>query len=367
MVAAPQSRTPKGKGRASVRVFVSEFICGGAWNGSLPEPSLIREGAAMLASVVGDFARAPGVRVCATWDGTRGVSPFGSDVEVLEVFSADEEAERFRQLVRECDATLLIAPEFEGILAKRTAAVEAAGGHLLGSSSAAVAHCADKLRVAETLQAAGIPTIPAESSSFENESQAGFSFPWVIKPRDGAGSQSTFRVNDAAHWQQLLPDLLTAPLLRQAIRQPFVSGRPLSVGLILNDEGEICDYLPPCDQLLSDDGRFRYLGGRVPAAGVPTERIHEVAAAACRLIPGLRGYIGIDLVLPEGADTPVIVEINPRLTTSWLGYSVLCQDNLAQRVLSPGRSRRPLRWRSATIDYVPQGPTLSPREGVSAR
>jgi predicted ATP-grasp superfamily ATP-dependent carboligase len=51
------------------------------------------------------------------------------------------------------------------------------------------------------------------------------------------------------------------------------------------------------------------------------------------VIPGLAGYVGIDLLLPDGGD-PLIVEINPRLTTSYVGYRRIYSTPIPQRWLS---------------------------------
>ena len=43
----------------------------------------------------------------------------------------------------------------------------------------------------------------------------------------------------------------------------------------------------------------------------------DVALRTCRALPGLRGYIGVDVILTESE--AVVIEVNPRLTTSYLG------------------------------------------------
>src|SRR4029077_16650538 len=108
---------------------------------------------------------------------------------------------------------------------------------------------------------------------------------------------------------------------RRYIWQRFLSGRPVSVALLISDSGDNVETLPVAEQLLSDDGRFFYRGGRIPARDVDQASIQASALAACRCVPGLRGYVGVDLIVPAGEPTrPIVVEINPRLTTSYLGY-----------------------------------------------
>jgi len=75
----------------------------------------------------------------------------------------------------------------------------------------------------------------------------------------------------------------------------------------------------------------------------------------CRSIHGLSGYIGFDLILPPNAPQPLIVEANPRLTTSYLGYRALAEENLAARILQPARADNPIAWKAETIVFKPDG------------
>jgi predicted ATP-grasp superfamily ATP-dependent carboligase len=65
-------------------------------------------------------------------------------------------------------------------------------------------------------------------------------------------------------------------------------------------------------------------------------------------VPGLSGYFGVDLVLGESADGSQdrVIEINPRLTTSYLGLRRLARFNLAQALLRLAQGERVtgLRW-----------------------
>ena len=49
-------------------------------------------------------------------------------------------------------------------------------------------------------------------------------------------------------------------------------------------------------------------------------------------LPGLRGYIGIDFVLTEGK--PFVVDVNPRLTTSFVGLRGVAGFNVAEAIVN---------------------------------
>ena len=309
----------------------------------------------MLCAVVEDLSEVAGVEVETTWDSRLGNSPFGN-IRAVCVESPTEEPQIFRRLAAACDATLLIAPEFQGILSGRCRIVEEAGGRLTGPSSRAVALCSDKLLLAAHLREAGIETISTRPVDWlqvlsplpHHEPTV---FPIVIKPRDGAGSQYTFLVKGAGELARLSTTLAKESAF-EFIQQPYVAGTPVSVGLIIAPSGTDAEVFPPANQILSDDGRFRYLGGQIPLDQLDHRAVQRAAQSACHSVAGLRGYVGVDLIVPDRApDRPVVVEINPRLTTSYLGYRQMTDDNLAERILTPACFQRPISWRAGSVTF----------------
>jgi predicted ATP-grasp superfamily ATP-dependent carboligase len=62
------------------------------------------------------------------------------------------------------------------------------------------------------------------------------------------------------------------------------------------------------------------------------ERAAALAEAAVATLPPAIGYVGVDVVLgrdPSGAED-VVIEVNPRLTTSYVGLRAAAKSNLAQ-------------------------------------
>ncbi|CAE7502523.1 unnamed protein product, partial [Symbiodinium sp. CCMP2456] len=127
-------------------VFIYELITGGglyAVDGSpSPSGSLLKEGTAMLAALASDFAAIDGVSVTVLKDSRLDVLEVEA-AQQITVRSADEEREAFRQAVRSTDATLIIAPEFDGLHLRRTLWAEEDGAFLLspGSDFVGIAGC----------------------------------------------------------------------------------------------------------------------------------------------------------------------------------------------------------------------------------
>jgi predicted ATP-grasp superfamily ATP-dependent carboligase len=302
-----------------MRIFVYEYTR--ALGRSHPRQSLHGEGRAMLSAVLEDFRRIPGVEAV-TLDGRDG-------------------RDTIAEAALRGDHTLLIAPEFDGILAERCRWVEEAGGRLLGPSSGAVRLCADKLSLCDHLRAAGVPTPTSNATSF----------PVVLKPRDGAGSQATFLVHNLQELDRAEARAAADGWRGELILQPFVPGTPASVAVLVGPAG--CVPLMPAAQHLSDDGRFRYLGGRVPLPAELRVRAMTLARRAVEALAGLRGYVGVDVVL---GDNDQVIEINPRLTTSYVGLRALAETNLAEAMLRVvGGEEVSLRWRPGMVCFGADG------------
>jgi predicted ATP-grasp superfamily ATP-dependent carboligase len=115
----------------------------------------------------------------------------------------------------------------------------------------------------------------------------------------------------------------------------------------------------PVFQLLSDDGRMKFLGGELPMPADLAARAVKLAQAAADAVPGLLGYVGVDLVLGEAADgsRDFAIEINPRLTTSYIGLRALAQDNLAGAMLRAARGEltEAPAWKPGRVAFDSEG------------
>jgi predicted ATP-grasp superfamily ATP-dependent carboligase len=137
------------------------------------------------------------------------------------------------------------------------------------------------------------------------------------------------------------------------IAQAYVPGFAASVAFLIGPSQLL--PLVPCQQLLSNDGRFHYRGGRLPIRPDLAERAVRIATAAVTGVPGLSGYVGVDVVLGEGRDWAI--EINPRLTTSYVGLRALAKFNLAEAMLAAmtGDALPRLEWRQGEVEFTPDG------------
>jgi predicted ATP-grasp superfamily ATP-dependent carboligase len=305
----------------------------------------------MLAAVLDDFGRCPGVSIETLLDPAAPSQDWIASANVTAHAGQMADEQTFRALARAADFTLVIAPEFDGLLEQRCRWVEEEGGRLLGPSSTAVRLTADKLTLACHLHEHGISTPPCATPPGE------WAYPFVCKPRDGAGSQATFLLHDPAELQACLNRARREGWQGEMIVQPFVPGQAVSVALLLGPGR--CVALPAAAQHLSEDGRFRYQGGSLPLTPALDARARRLAERSVQGVEGLLGYVGVDLVLsePSNGSADVVIEINPRLTTSYVGLRALARFNLAEALLAV-RTGAPLPvmdWRPGSVHFKADG------------
>jgi len=248
--------------------------------------------------------------------------------EVVTVQAGEYEATFSASLAR-AEAALIIAPETDNILARLSAAVEAAGIPLLGSSSAAIAIAGNKAECYQRFQSAELPTPATLTTSFSEASQAAdrLGYPLVTKPLDGVGCEGVCLVETPDELKAALQETRLATRQDQILLQSYLSGEHASVSL-LAASGSIALSLN--EQHIQAGCPFVYHGGTVPVEHPARQRAFDLARQAVALIPGLRGYVGVDMIL-AGEDA-WLVEINPRLTTSYFGLRQVLKMNLAQAI-----------------------------------
>lgn len=195
-----------------------------------------------------------------------------------------------------------------------TRLAESMGTRVIGSSSLAVKTCGDKLHANQSLR--GVAKMP-ESRPFLGTCDT---FPCVIKPVDGAGCDNTFLVQN--------PDELAALRLPKDVSfivQPFIPGRHYSAG-ILSYDGEV-ELLGICRQKITVAAQIRFEGVEGAVDYPYPKKVAAMARAVKSAIPMLRGYWGMDFI-DDGNGVLTLIEINPRLTSSYPLYSAATPFNI---------------------------------------
>lgn len=302
-----------------MRLLVYEHVTGGGMLSQSPPASLVREADLMLRALLRDFANQP-VTLLTTRDPRL---PPLEGVATLVPTAQEDGAALFSRALDQVDAAWPTAPETDGTLEFLARLTLARGRVLVGCRPDAIAVAASKARTAATLAAAGIPAVPTFTSPDQFPDWPG---PWVVKPDDGAGSDDTRRVAD---WTAARMRLAARP--GHYVAQPWLAGVPLSLSLLCQDAGT--ELLAVNRQRVTiAEGVVRLDGLEVNAEADADGRHLALALRIREALPGLLGYVGVDLLATE--EGPVVLEINPRLTTSYCALRAARGVNVGARALA---------------------------------
>lgn len=352
-----------------MRIAIFEWICGGGMHHQVLEeipPSLMVEGWAMLSTLV-QMLQASEHQVVSVID-RRLVSPTqlaslptiqcGSFI-TLPVSAAcsavDQTIEVWLSYFIESRAelALIIAPEIDGILQQTISVFRNRGIPVLNCSGPFLDRACDKWLTATTLDLNGISHPETFLASDWVPGKWRASGRWCLKSRLGAGCEG-MRVGDSDHLSLKIEQL---PEPGDWIVQPWLAGEAFSCSAIVDHLGHAA-WFPLVTQrfeLLSDDNleTLQYQGGKTIARDSgprrPDDLLDKLLKALCVTRGEALGWISADLLLqPDGQW--VVIEVNPRLTTSILGLSQAAPFNLAQ-VMITAFSRGLQTFTDSPLDY----------------
>lgn len=254
--------------------------------------------------------------------------------------SPSELARQLCCLAASVDRVMLIAPETGGRLAQTIRWIQGmdAAPQLISPDLPFVERTSDKKSLVHWLRSKGFSNLPVQWTSLEfdhlvdhgaDECVAGWQWPVVLKPIDGAGSESMWLVTNRERWRELYSTLGNPGSF---FVEEYVVGESVSVSVVGRKDGDgqyspsIC---PPTKQIFdrqpnATQPRF----GHYVAAGFPIDRetARRATALAEKLIailPTTIGYFGIDMIITKHSESGAerhdrVIEVNPRLTMSYL-------------------------------------------------
>lgn len=315
-----------------MRIYVFEYITGGGMLDASLSPSLVREGDLMLRALASDLGAIDGIQCLITRDAR--LAPLRLAADCWCVRTPEQFAETWAEALDLADAVWPIVPEHQAALERVTEAILSAGKILLNSRPDAIRATASKLQTLRLLEGAGVPVVPTFGP---NDVLPDIKGRWVLKPDDGVGCLGirVFKDRDALcrAWDRLDGGCL-------CVAQPFVKGTAASLSLVAK-EGEAALLAVNRQRVALMDDTLVLLGCVVNGLDLADGRLHGIADAIAAAFPNLWGYVGVDLMLtPEG---PLLLEVNPRLTSSYAGLTEALGLNPAELVLDLHAGRRPQR------------------------
>ena len=121
----------------------------------------------------------------------------------------------------------------------------------------------------------------------------------------------------------------------RVVVQEFIDGTDISVSLISDGKKAIPISLNRQFIELKDD-KGTYLGGRLPYETKYKDEAFEIATKAVEAIDGLKGFVGVDLIInndEKDVYSVYLLEINSRFTTPYVGLKQISSLNIGKSII----------------------------------
>jgi len=332
------------------RIFIFEFVSGGGFNNIEIPLSLFCEGFAMLRSIIADF-KDLNFEIGTLLDNRIiSLSQYLKASYTIPVDINDNYIEKYKEQLTNCEYCFIIAPESSNTLYFLTEIAHNMKKNILSINLEGIKLSSSKFNIYKFFKSFNILTpltfsIPTKKNSLDLEfiiqKFDEINKPIIIKPDDGVGAEF---VNYFENKEQIIKFFQDSKkkidLSRRYILQEFVRGRDLSVSIIRTETFE--DIIKTNTIILSVNAQVidikhngsesQYIGGYTPVEDhlKIKEQLHPIIEKLD--LTAFKGYFGIDFIKkPDG--TFNFIEINPRLTTSYIGIRNSVKFNPIELIL----------------------------------
>jgi predicted ATP-grasp superfamily ATP-dependent carboligase len=323
-----------------LKLLIYEYVSGGGFAEKPMPSSILSEGFSMLRALISDF-KAAGHSVTTVLDSRLAVlnPPIEADC-IVPVSSFQEAEEAIQKISESTDAAYIIAPESNQVLPSLVAGIEHASVSSLNCRASAIGKVSNKSVLLEHAKQMGLPT-PATTviSALEDVAEIKrtigdrLDFPLIIKPVDGVSCAGLSVVRNENQVASAVSRVIRESSNEYFMAQELIRGTAVSVSLFFTGNKALPISLNKQDvNLMPPESTSIYNGGQVPFNSPRKREAFALAETIARSFRGFRGYVGVDLILTE--KEPVVIEVNPRLTTSYVGVRKIVGFNPAQAILN---------------------------------
>jgi predicted ATP-grasp superfamily ATP-dependent carboligase len=306
--------------------LIFEYISGGGYSDQKLSSSILSEAYGMLRCLISDCKTA-GHNVTTLMDSR--LIAFDAPIEaenIVPVHSQDEVYEKLKDVSGLVDGVYVIAPESGQVLEKLIKTVEDSGGNSLNCESVSVELVSNKMEAYQIFKKNGlrVPETVLIGANEKVENVRGLvkdlGYPLVVKPLDGVSCGGLSVVKDERKIAFAVKKVAQESNKKQYVVQKLINGKAASACVLSTGEKAMAVSLNMQQVILSSPtNESMYTGGTVPFNHSKQKEALEAAEKAVKAVKGLKGYVGVDMILTDGE--PVVIEINPRLTASYIGLS----------------------------------------------
>jgi len=331
------------------RIFIFEFVSGGGFNKVDIPSSLFCEGYGMLKSIITDF-KTLNFKISTLLDNRISfLTPHLDADNVKYVKARDEFINIFKNSLDPCEKAFIIAPEFSNILYNLTKIVKDHNKQLLSIDLKGIQLGSSKIKTyeyfrnnnIETPETYQIPSVNGLDMNFVLKKFNELKRPIIIKPEDGVGAESIFYFENQNQIRNFFKEAkYNIDFNRKYILQKYIEGKDLSVSLIgapynpknLSIAPKILSINFQDVNIKDSAIQSEYYGGYTPV-----KNYVQINKSLSNIFNTLdlsmfNGYFGIDFI--KNKDNICFIEINPRLTTSYIGIRNIININPAEIILN---------------------------------
>jgi len=325
------------------RIFIFEFISGGGFNHiNIPIP-LFTEGFGMLKTIIEDFKNLDfEVKTLLDYRIQHVIRYLNADF-IGEINQDMDIFLEVKKAVKDCKYVFIIAPEFSDILNKLTKIMKDQNKIILSMNLEAIRLGSSKFETYNYFKAQGVSTpltyhLPSHLLYEDHVMKiiSKLKLPVIIKPEDGVGAESIFYFENK---QQISSFFTSTPNSlesgRNYIVQEYIPGDDMSVSIIGNSQDQnILSINAQFVEINKLNSKSSYLGGCTPISNY--ENIDKILIISFQKLnlKGFIGYYGIDFIRKTD-NTLSFIEINPRLTTSYVGIRNITKNNPLLLITQP--------------------------------
>ncbi len=323
-----------------MKIAVYEHISGGGYADKPLSATILAEGYSMLKCVAADF-KAAGHQVTVVLDERiANLNPPLKADHTVTVSPGSSPAMFLPKVAEEVDSILIIAPETAKTLQTLVKLAESTCKSTLNATQAAIAKVSDKSALYSYLQKVGV-AMPktailkkTDNPEFVKQTvETGFLYPVIFKPTDGTSCGGISLVRSRFDVEKALNKIKTESTQDNFLIQEYISGLPASVSLICNGKkSKAISLNKQTVNLNAPSLDSYYQGGFLPLQHQLMAEAYAVAEKTADLFQGLRGYICVDVIL--GENRVYVLDLNPRLTTSYVGLREVSNENFGQALIT---------------------------------
>ncbi len=333
------------------KLFVFEYVSGGGFNQIDIPTSLFCEGFGMLKSIITDFKRLD-FEISTILDYRIFFLSKYLQADIIKTIDSKENfLRKFKTLVKNSKYVFIIAPESSNILYNLSKIVRNHKKILLSTNLEGIKIGTSKINTYDFFKVNKIVTpktylIPYKKNNldidFIIQKFYKLKTPIVIKPEDGVGAESIYYFETENQIRTYFQEYMDAlDIKRNYIIQQYIEGCDLSASLIgtqfsMNSSIETPIILSINSQavnLKNSKHESEYFGGHTPIKDAQDICINLKNYIKFPKFSKFTGYFGIDFIRKDDLQL-YFIEINPRLTTSYIGLRNVINQNPVKLILN---------------------------------